>query len=72
MNSLKEAEILDLWRQGLTKHKVATIYQRRYNQQIKIIRSNVVNRHAGRYISYRDALAVVEQVIYQFIQKQKK
>lgn len=66
---MNENEILDLWKSGLTKIKVAEIYKRRYNQQIKLIRSEVVNRHAGRFISSYEALAVVEKVIYKEVIK---
>lgn len=60
-------EIIQLWRSGLSKHKVAEIYKRRYNQQIKLIRAEVVNRHSGRFISSYEALAVVERMIYKYI-----
>ena len=45
---MSENEVLNLWRSGLSKHKVAEIYKRRYNQQIKVIRAEVVNRHARK------------------------
>ncbi len=64
---MQEREIIKLWKQGLDKYKLADIYKRRYNQQIKIIRAEVVNRHKGRYISNYEALAVVERVIYKYI-----
>ena len=64
-----ENEILNLWRSGLSKTKVAEIYRRRYNQQIRIIRAEVVNRHSGRFISSYEALAVVERVIYKEVRK---
>ena len=64
---MQEREIINLWKQGLDKHKLAEIYKRRYNQQIKIIRAEVINRHAGRYINNYEALAVVEGVIYKYI-----
>lgn len=61
---MSENEVLNLWKSGLSKHKVAEIYRRRYNQRIKVIRAEVVNRHAGRFISSYEALAVVEKIIY--------
>ncbi len=64
---MSENEIIQLWRSGLSKHKVAEIYKRRYNQQIKLIRAEVVNRHSGRFISSYEALAVVERMIYKYI-----
>lgn len=66
---MDENEVLVLWRSGLSKHKVAEIYKRRYNQQIKLIRAEVVNRHAGRFISSYEALAVVERIIYKEVIK---
>lgn len=43
---MSENEVIQLWKSGLSKNKVAEIYRRRYNQQIKVIRAEVVNRHA--------------------------
>lgn len=70
-DSMNENEVLNLWKSGLSKHKVAEIYRRRYNQQIKVIRAEVVNRHAGRFTSSYEALAVVERVIYKYINKEE-
>lgn len=69
-DSMNENEVLNLWKSGLSKHKVAEIYRRRYNQQIKVIRAEVVNRHAGKFISSYEALAVVERVIYKELMKE--
>lgn len=66
---MSENEVLQLWKSGLSKHKVAEIYKRRYNQQIKLIRAEVVNRHSGRFISSYEALAVVERIIYKEVIK---
>ena len=66
---MSENEIIKLWRSGLSKTKVAEIYKRRYNQNIKLIRAEVVNRHAGRFISYMEALAMVERIIYKEVIK---
>lgn len=66
---MSENEVLQLWKSGLSKNKVAEIYRRRYNQQIKVIRAEVVNRHAGRFISSYEALAVVEKIIYKEVTK---
>lgn len=67
---MQDKEILDKWKQGLSKNKLATMYKRQYNQKIKIIRSTVRHRHDGRYISNYEALAYVERVIYEYIKKQ--
>ncbi len=64
---MQNKEILDKWKQGLSKNQLATIYKRQYNQEIKIIRSTVRHRHSGRYISNYEALAYVERVIYEYI-----
>lgn len=66
---MNKQEILNLWRSGLSKNKVAEIYKRRYNQQIKLIRLDMHNRHSGRFISSNEALAVVERIIYKEVIK---
>ena len=66
---MNEQEVLDLWRSGLSKNKVAEIYKRRYNETIKIIRLEMHNRHKGRFISNYEALAVVEKIIYEEVIK---
>lgn len=66
---MREDEILNLWRAGLSKNKVAEIYRRRYNEAIKIIRLEMHNRHKGRFISSYEALAVIEKIIYEEVRK---
>lgn len=66
---MNEQEVLDLWRSGLSKNKVAEIYKRRYNETIKIIRLEMHNRHSGRFISNYEALSIVERVIYKYIKE---
>lgn len=66
---MTDREILILWKSGLNKHKVAEIYRRTYNQQIRIIRSSVRHRHDGRYITSYEALAKVEQAIYKYLKR---
>ena len=68
---MNEQEIITLFRSGLTKYKLAEIYKRKHNQQIKIIRSSVRHRHDGRFISNIEALYYVERVIYKNIMKGK-
>jgi len=60
---MREEEIIQLWLGGYDKFKVAEIYKRRYNQQLRIIRLEVRNRHAGKFITYYEALARVEKII---------
>lgn len=64
---MQDNEIIEKWKQGLSKNKLAEIYKRQYNQEIKIIRSNIRHRHDGRYISNYEALAKIEQVIYRYL-----
>ena len=60
---MREEEIIQRWLGGYDKFKVAEIYKRRYNQQLRVIRLEVRNRHAGRFITYYEALARVEKII---------
>ena len=69
---LIDKEIISLWRSGLNKFKLAEIYKSRYNHRIRIIRSEMSNRHAGRYISNYEALAVVEKAILKYLENQRK
>ncbi len=66
---MQNKEILDKWKQGLSKNQLATMYKRQYNQEIRIIRSTVRHRHSGRYISNYEALAYVERVIYEYLKR---
>jgi len=66
---MTDNEIIEKWKQGLSKDKLAQIYKRQYNQQIRIIRSEVRNRHAGRFITNYEALAYVERVIYKYLKR---
>ncbi len=64
---MRNEEIIEKWKKGLSKNKLALIYKREYNQQIKIIRASVRHRHDGRYISNYEALAYIERVIYKYL-----
>lgn len=61
---MTEQEIIQNWRSGLSKDKLALMYKREYNQQIRVIRSSVRHRHDGKFITSYEALAHVEKVIY--------
>ena len=61
---MREDEIIRLWRSGIDKNKLAEIYKRSYNQDIKMIRASVRHRHDGRFITNYQALQIVERVIY--------
>ena len=69
---MEEKEILELWKNGLSKQQLALIYKRNYNNQIKVIRSDMRNRHSGKFISNYEALAKIERVIYKFIKERGK
>lgn len=64
---MQDREILLKWRQGLSKQKLAEIYKREYNRNIRLIRLSVRHRHDGRYITNYESLAHVEKVIYKYI-----
>lgn len=66
---MQDKEIIELWRQGLSKNKISIMYKREYNQQIKIIRSEVINRHKGKFINNYEALGYVERVIYKYLKR---
>ena len=66
---MQDYEIIQKWKQGLSKDKLALIYKRQYNQQIRIIRSEVRHRHDGRFITSYEALAYVERVIYKYLKE---
>ena len=68
---MRQNEIIEKWKQGLSKELLAKMYKRQYNQQIKIIRSSLENRHKGKYITNYEALNYIENVIYKYIRINK-
>ena len=62
-----EKEILQLWKSGLSKYKVAEIYRRNYNMNLKIVRAEMHNRHVGKLMTNYEALSIVEKVIYRYV-----
>lgn len=68
---MKKERIIALWRSGLSKNKIVDIYKREYNQEIKLIRMTVRNRHEGKYISSYEALERVERIIYKYLKGEK-
>ena len=68
---MTEDQIITLWKKGLSKNKLAEIYRREYNQQIKIIRSSVKHRHDGKFITNYEALYKIEKAIYKYLKKNK-
>ena len=67
-----EKEILQLWQSGLSKYKVAEIYRRKYNMNLKLVRSELKNRHAGKLMTNYQALSIVERVIYRYVMEDKR
>lgn len=61
---MQNYEIIDLWKKGLSKQKLAEIYKRNYNNHIKLIRSSVRHRYSGKFISNYEVLRTVEMVLY--------
>lgn len=66
---MTDKEIIKKWKQGLSKNKLALIYKRQYNQEIRIIRSTVRHRNDGKFITSYEALSYVEKIIYEYIKK---
>ena len=66
---MQDKEIIQKWLEGLSKEQLAKQYKRLYNMQIRNIRAEVRNRHAGRYITQYEALNRVEQVIYKYLKE---
>lgn len=69
---MTDEEIIQKWKQGLTKETLAKIYRREYNMQIRNIRAEVKNRHSGRFITNYEALAYVEKIIYKYLKGERK
>lgn len=66
---MTEQQIINLWKKGLSQNKLAEIYRKKHNQQIKIIRSSVKHRYDGRFITNYEALYQVEKTIYKYLRK---
>lgn len=66
---MQDKEIIEKWKQGLSKEQLAKQYKRQYNMQIRNIRAEVRNRHSGRFITNREALSKVEQAIYKYLKE---
>lgn len=66
---MRDEEILYLWQSGLSINKIAEIYKRNYNMHIKLVRTEMHNRHAGRLISNYEALAIVERIVYKEVRR---
>lgn len=64
---MTDKEIIQKWKQGLSKNDLAKIYKREYNMQIRNIRSSVRHRHSGKFLTNYEVLAHVEAVIYRYL-----
>ncbi len=65
---MTEEEIIKMWHSGVTRLSLARIYMQRYNQQVKIIRLDIKNRHT-RFITYNEALNRVEKILIEEVRK---
>lgn len=65
---MTDKEIIELWHSGITRLSLARIYMQRYNQQVKIIRLDMKNRHA-RFITYNEALNRVEKILMKEVRR---
>lgn len=68
---MTDKEIIQKWKQGLSKNNLAKIYKREYNIQIRNIRASVRHRHSGKFLTNYEALAHVEAVIYRYLKESK-
>ena len=63
---MKDDEIINSWKSGLSKYQVAKQFRREYNQKIKIIRYDRKHRYEEFMTKY-EALAYVETVILKHV-----
>lgn len=67
---MSDKEIIQMWHEGYTRLTLAKIYMQRYNQQVKIIRLDMKNRHV-RFITYKEALNRVERILIKNIKERR-
>ncbi len=65
---MTDKEILKLWHEGYTRLTLARVYMQQYNQQVKIIRLDMKNRHI-RFITYKEALNRVEKILIKEVRR---
>ncbi len=65
---MTDEEIIKMWHSGVTRLSLARIYMQRYNQQVKIIRLDIKNRHT-RFITYKEALNRVEKILIEEVRR---
>ena len=64
---MNDYEIIKKWKQGLSKNKLAEIYKREFNRELRILRSSIRHRHDGKFITNYESLAHIEKVIYRYL-----
>ncbi len=64
---MNDYEIIKKWKQGLSKNKLAEIYKREFNRELRILRSSIRHRHDGKFITNYESLAHIENVIYRYL-----
>jgi len=65
---MTDKEIIQMWNKGYTRLTLAKIYMRRYNEQVKIIRLDMKNRHV-RFITYKEALNRIEKILLKEVRR---
>lgn len=48
---MTDKEIIQKWKQGLSKNNLAKIYKRGYNMYVRNIRRNPRHRHDGKFLT---------------------
>lgn len=66
---MTDKEIIQKWKQGLSKNNLAKIYKRECNMQIRNIRATPRHRHDGEFLTNYEALSKVEEVIYRYLKE---
>lgn len=66
---MTDKEIIQKWKEGLSKNNLAKIYKREYNMQIRNIRATPKHRHDGKFLTNYEALSKVEEVIYRYLKE---
>lgn len=69
---MTDKEIIQKWKQGLSKNNLAKIYKREYNMQIRNIRATPRHRHDGKFLTNYEALSKVEEVIYRYLEVRRR
>lgn len=65
---MTDEEVIKMWYEGYIRLNLAKIYMRRYNEQVKIIRLDMKNRHV-RFITYKEALNRVEKILIKEVRR---